>query len=150
MSDDRINEALARLMDERDILATLNLYAHAMDTGDEETWIDAFTDDAVFDVVDAVSGKRVHREDGREDLARYIGNYPKPPHYRKHIMVNPSVTLTGPDTAEVRAYWMLLDRMGNGFPELVAFGSYRDSLRKVDGRWRISERLADVEANTRG
>lgn len=146
MADDTA-AALATLLAERDILDTLHTYAHAMDTGDERAWLDVFTDDAVFDVVDAVSGVRVHREQGRDELARYIARYPKPPHHRKHVMVDPVVTVTG-STARVRAYWLLLARgTGTGAPELVAFGSYRDRLRRQDGRWRIVERLADVEAN---
>ncbi|MFC0527729.1 nuclear transport factor 2 family protein [Phytohabitans kaempferiae] len=150
MTDEALDERVARLLDERDILATLNGYAHAMDYHDEATWVDAFTEDAVFDVVDSVSGVRVHREEGREELARYIANYPSPPPYRKHVMVNPVVTVDG-RTATVRAYWILLERMaGKGLPELVAFGAYRDRLVKQDdGKWRIVERFGDVEANAR-
>lgn len=145
MADDSA-AVLALLLDERDILATLHAYAHAMDTGDERAWLDVFAEDAVFDVVDAVSGVRVHCERGRAELARYIAGYPKPPHHRKHVMVDPIIEITG-STARVRAYWLLLGRDDAGAPELIAFGSYRDRLRKRDGRWRITERLADVEAN---
>lgn len=135
-----------QLFDEREILQTMTAYAHAMDYGDEQAWLDAFTDDAVFDVVDAVSGVRVHREQGRVELARYIANYPKPPVYQKHIMVDPVVTVDG-DTAQVVAYWLLLRRENAGAPQLTAFGRYRDTLVRRGDRWQIQQRLADVEAN---
>ncbi len=58
-------EALRALLDERAVLRTLHEYAHAMDGGDEAAWVDCFTADAVFDVVEVVGGRRVHREEGR-------------------------------------------------------------------------------------
>lgn len=135
-----------QLLDERDVMRTMTAYAHAMDYSDERAWLDVFTDDAVFDVVDAVSGVRVHREEGRADLARYIANYPKPPVYQKHVMVDPVVTVDG-DTAQVVAYWLVLRREANGVPQLTAFGRYRDTLVRRGHRWLIQQRLADVEAN---
>ena len=62
-----------------------------MDYGDEKGWIDAFTPDAVFDVVDVVEGSQVHREEGHEDLAAYVAAYPKPPQFRKHVIVDPVI-----------------------------------------------------------
>ena len=103
-------------------------YAHAMDSGDEAAWVDCFTADAVFDVVEVVGGRRVHREEGRGDLARYVAGYPKPPTFRKHVVVDPLVDVTG-DEASVAAYWLLLERHdGDGTPVVAAFGRYRDRL----------------------
>src|ERR687887_2251833 len=136
------------LLDERAVLRTLHAYAHAMDYGHEDAWVDCFTDDAVFDVVEVVGGRRVHREEGRGDLARYVAGYPKPPSFRKHVMVDPLVDLTG-DEASVAAYWLLLERHDiHGTPVVAAFGRYRDRLVRSpsDGRWRIADRFAEVEA----
>jgi hypothetical protein len=143
-------EALAALLDERAVLRTLHEYAHAMDSGDEAAWVDCFTADAVFDVVEVVGGRRVHREEGRGDLARYVAGYPKPPRFRKHVMVDPLVDVTG-DEASVAAYWLLLERHDiHGTPAIAAFGRYRDRLVRSpsDGRWRIADRFAEVEATT--
>jgi 3-phenylpropionate/cinnamic acid dioxygenase small subunit len=140
--------AITRLIAERDILATLHTYAQAMDRGDEQAWVDVFTHDAVFDVVNAVTHVRVHREEGRAQLARYIASYPKPPHYRKHIVIDPVITVNDA-TAQVKAYWLLLVRAeSSGVPEVIAFGSYQDRLERREGGWRIVERLAEVEATT--
>jgi len=102
----------------------------------------------VFDVVEVVGGKRVHREEGRADLAAYIAQYPKPPDFRKHVVVDPVIDVDlDAGTATVLAFWLLLAREeGTGHPITTAFGRYRDQWRKVDGRWRIAERFADVEA----
>jgi 3-phenylpropionate/cinnamic acid dioxygenase small subunit len=148
MADAVSGEEIRALLDERAVLRTLHEYAHAMDTGDEAAWVDCFTSDAVFDVVEVVGGRRVHREDGRHDLARYVAAYPKPPHFRKHVVVDPLVDVRG-DEATVEAYWLLLQRVdADGTPTLVAFGRYHDRLVRHDGRWRIAHRRADVEATT--
>jgi ketosteroid isomerase-like protein len=143
--DDR---ELQVLIEERAITRAIHAYAHAMDSGDEVAWVEAFTDDAVFDVVEVVGGKRVHREDGRDDLAAYIAQYPKPPDFRKHVVVDPLIDVDiDAGTATVVAFWLLLAREeGTGHPITTAFGRYRDVWAKVDGRWRIKHRDADVEA----
>jgi ketosteroid isomerase-like protein len=146
------SEALAAqvavLLEERAVLRTLHEYAHAMDYGDESAWVAAFTPDAVFDVVEVVGGRRVHREEGHGDLAAYVANYPKPPHFRKHVIVDPLIDIDG-DEATVVAYWLLLQRDdADGTPSMAAFGHYRDRLVKQAGRWRIAHRFAEVEATT--
>ena len=90
----------------------------------------------------------MHREDGRGDLAEYVANYPKPPHFRKHMVVDPIIDVTG-DSAKVEAYWLLLQRHDEtGHPIIVAFGHYDDRWVKRDGQWRIAHRYAEVEAST--
>jgi hypothetical protein len=139
---------LELLLEERAIMRALHEYAHNMDYGHEDAWVGVFTDDAVFDVVEVVGGRRVHREDGRGELAQYVANYPKPPHFRKHVVVDPIIDITD-DTAKVAAYWLLLQRNDDtGSPVLVAFGHYDDQWVKRDGRWRIAHRYAEVEATT--
>jgi 3-phenylpropionate/cinnamic acid dioxygenase small subunit len=136
------------LLEERSILRLLHGYAHAMDQGREAEWVDTFTPDAIFDVVEVVGGQRVHREEGRGDLAAYVAAYPKPPQFRKHVVMDPIIELDG-DVARVEAYWLLLQRDdADGMPVLAAFGHYHDRLVKAEGRWRIAERFAEVQAST--
>jgi hypothetical protein len=145
-----VTSELELLLEERAILRALHAYAHAMDSGDEAAWVDAFTPDAVFDVVEVVGGRRVHREDGHADLAAYVAAYPKPPQFRKHIVVDPVIDVdVGAGRAHVEAYWILLQRDDDdGRPVVVAFGQYRDTMVKQDGRWLIHQRFADVQATT--
>jgi 3-phenylpropionate/cinnamic acid dioxygenase small subunit len=136
------------LLEERSILRLLHGYAHAMDQGREADWVDTFTPDAVFDVVEVVGERRVHREEGRGDLAAYVAGYPKPPQFRKHIVTDPIIEVDG-DVAHVESYWLLLQRDDHdGLPVLAAFGHYHDRLTKADGRWLIAERFAEVQAST--
>jgi 3-phenylpropionate/cinnamic acid dioxygenase small subunit len=140
------DELLDQLLEERAILRALHEYAHTMDYGDEDGWVSSFAPDAVFNVFRADDGTVIHREDGAGDLSRYIASYPKPPRYRKHVMVDPVIDLDG-DSATVRAYWILLQRDDDtGAPVLGAFGHYLDRLQKQNGRWVIVDRQASVEA----
>jgi 3-phenylpropionate/cinnamic acid dioxygenase small subunit len=41
---------IALLEDEQAILKNLYRYGHSIDYGDEEAWVDCFTEDGVFDV----------------------------------------------------------------------------------------------------
>ena len=139
---------LRALLDERAIVQLMHRYAHAMDYGDEAAWVDVFTPDAVFDVVESVGGRRIHREEGRGDLAAYVAAYPKPPAFRKHVIVDPVVEVDG-DEARVESYWILLHReQDDGMPVLAAFGRSTDRVVRLDGEWRIAERFAEVEATT--
>jgi hypothetical protein len=102
-----------------------------MDYGDDDAWVEAFTPDALFDVVEVVGKRRVHREVGSADLAAYIDAYPKPPRFRKHIVVDPLIEIDG-DNAQVTAYWLLLERNdADGHPSVAAFGRYLDRLVKL-------------------
>jgi ketosteroid isomerase-like protein len=53
------------------------------------------------------------------------------------------------DEAHVESYWQLLERDGDGHPILVAFGRYHDRLVRDADRWRLAERHAEIDANTR-
>lgn len=140
------DDLLDELLEERAILRTLHEYAHAMDYGDERAWVASFADDAVFNVFRAIDRDVVHREEGAGDLGRYIASYPKPPQFRKHVVVDPLIDVRG-EEATVQAYWLLLQRDDEtGAPVLGAFGHYDDTLRKIDGRWVIVDRQAAVEA----
>lgn len=132
------------LVDERAILRTLHRYGHAMDAGREEEWVSLFTPDAVFDVVLAAAGAAVHREEGHDDLAAYIAGYPKPPNVKKHIVLDPIIEVDG-DTATVASYWLALSKNVDGTVS-EGYGRYDDELVRVEGRWRIRHRRAEVES----
>jgi 3-phenylpropionate/cinnamic acid dioxygenase small subunit len=137
---------LASLLDERAVLRVLAEYAHALDVHDVDSWVDTFTPDGIFDVVEA-GGRRLHREVGHAELTRWAQGAP-PGRQRHHVLADPLVTLDG-DQARVESCWVLLERDEHAHPVVGAFGRYSDRLVKRDGRWRIAERRAEVEASTR-
>lgn len=138
---------------ERAIRHTMDLYAHAMDYGEEEIWRDCFTDDALFLVCDAQKDfEQIYRVQGSETLSAYIAAYPRPPAiFAKHICTQVLVQVEGEgDVATAESFWMAVNSSGGpegGQPNIMAFGRYKDRLVACpDGRWRFSERICETEA----
>jgi 3-phenylpropionate/cinnamic acid dioxygenase small subunit len=140
-------DAVAALVDEAAIRTVLADYARHLDAADPR-WVETFTPDGVFEVVDAATGAPLHRQVGHADLARYVARAPKPPNRRQHVSTNPVIDLDG-DEAHVESCWQLLERDGAGHPVLTAFGRYHDRLVRDAGRWLLAERHAEIDANTR-
>jgi ketosteroid isomerase-like protein len=143
---DDLEARLARLEDERAIVRTLHAYGQSIDYGDEETWVDCFTEDGVFDV----RGRQPHQPtrliSGREELRRFIAGHTRAPElWHKHLLVEPLISLDG-DTATCVSYLVVLMQHEN-LPVVRVFGRYRDRLvKEADGRWRFRERIAEIES----
>jgi ketosteroid isomerase-like protein len=117
-------EARLELLEaERAITRTLHRYAHSIDYGDEEAWVDCFTEDGVF-------------------IARHTR---APELWHKHLLVEPAIDVEG-DTASCVSYLAVVMEHDD-MPVLRVFGRYRDRLeRGDDGRWRFRERIAEIES----
>jgi len=97
-----------------------------------------FTNDAVFE-----SGHG--RFAGREAILEHVANLNGALGRRKqrHVITNVMVQLEG-DRGTGTAYF--IDCVGlEGKILVIAFGTYQDELRKVDGRWCFSSRKGSVE-----
>ncbi len=130
------------------ILDTLYRYAHSIDYGLEDDWVDCFTEDAVWYTKRnpiAAAGRPDHRYQGQAELRAFVSAHTRPPvGWHKHMLVEPRIHLDG-DRCRVDSYMMRLDAHPAG-SYVRAFGRYRDRLvRCPDGRWRIEERIAEID-----
>lgn len=141
MTTKTLEERLARLEDERDILYTLYTYGHSLDYGYEDDFADCWTDDAVLEWP-----KRPAPFHGKAAIIDAFRAHTHAPAVRhKHLLIEPLVDISG-DKAEVSSMFARLDRYG-GLPKIRNFGRYHDELRRcIDGKWRISRRVAVAEA----
>lgn len=134
---------LQYLNDERAIIWALYEYAHSFDYGPEKRFRDCFTSTGSTEKRWRGEFESKHRN--HESLTP--GPW-KPHEGSKHIVHVPMVLSIDGDTASTEAYWTYLVEGGNN-PHLQSFGRYIDQLKKgSDGRWRIDERIIDVEART--
>ena len=119
-------------------------YLFALDYNDLDTFIDMFTDDAVFDFARGrIAGKANILEAVKNFKAR-IGEHYKDedgnPAVLRHVLAHTAIRVAG-DRAWTRAQWFEMANDGPGKSlKMGTFGIYEDQLRKVDGQWLFSER----------
>ena len=150
---DGLSERIQRLEDEREITRQLYAYGQCIDYGAKDAFVAIFTADAVltysWDTANTVvdSGRAAPlRYEGTEAIREFVlGHTSAPDVYHKHMLMEPTVEVDG-DRATALSYFSRFDRSRNG-PLVSSFGCYRDLfVRCPDGRWRIRERRAEVEA----
>jgi hypothetical protein len=141
---------VSRSEDERGVLDTLQRYGHSIDYGLEEAWVDCFTDDGVWDVriaPGAASNVPTRRIVGSAALAKSVAAHSRAPDkWHKHLINSPQIAIDG-DRATAETYFARHDVDIHG-PFVQVFGRYLDTLvRCDDGRWRFSERIAQIESS---
>jgi len=135
-------EEISLLRAERDIRHTLDRYSHAIDYGNEEEYLDCFTEAAVYQVRPDRSSPP-QRVEGREALRAYFrGRTPRS--VQKHVTTAPLISVDG-EQATVESYFIGFN-VDDGVPQLFAIGTYHDTvIRSGDDRWRIVERIYEGE-----
>jgi hypothetical protein len=120
-------------------------YAAYMDSLDADALAALFTEDAVceFGSYGTWAGRPTIHDNYKSVMAQIVR-----PRDVMHIVTNPWVQLTGPDTA--RGRWYLIEMLPTQHPEtgltapggssnpLFYLGLYEDAYRKTDGRWLIA------------
>ena len=136
--------------DERSILQTLYRYAHAIDYGDDEGYVNCFTSDGVFEVRSRLAEPSSKRIEGSAELRAFIARHSRAPDaWHKHMVWQPLIDVVG-DEATCTSYGLALVEH-EGTPVIKVFGRYRDELvRGDDGSWRFRLRLFEVESAAPG
>jgi len=142
-----LEDRVKALEEQQRVLETLYAYSHSIDRGDEEGWLECFTDDAVFEVRSQIPDYPIQRHQGTDALGAFIASHTKPPEVQhKHLYVDPQITVDGNRAGAVGYFVHLLDR--DHKPAVVSYGRYLDKLvRAEDGRWRFVERVSEVHAS---
>jgi len=143
---DDLQDRLARIEDERAIVAILYRYGDALDHGDRDEFLDCFTPDAEYLVQMRIESSGGFTFEGHEQLRGYFdGHTHAPAAFHKHVTVNPLVTVNG-GAADAQSYFLRVDSPAAGPAVVSAAGRYIDHLeRGIDGRWRIRSRRCEVE-----
>lgn len=136
-------------------------YAAAYNTGDADTYVSLFTEDASFALLRNVgeppfAGPFVGREAIRQqwfpdgasaDAGRKFGPM-------RHVTTNYEIDVDG-NNATVRAFFMEVVSNGENIPPgskpptIHAMGRYEDELRKVDDEWLFSKRTVITDLNAK-
>jgi 3-phenylpropionate/cinnamic acid dioxygenase small subunit len=129
------------LEDREEIRELYARYAHTIDNGHYEQWIDCFTEDGVFE------SPRFGRHAGSEGLKRFTVVYQESLGGAKplHHMTNVTFSLSG-DHADGSCY-LAYYHCKEGKAALSAVAHYVDRLRKVDGEWKFSSRRVVLDGH---
>jgi uncharacterized protein (TIGR02246 family) len=127
---------VARLLDRQAIEQLLaGDYPHALDTRDFDAYAALFTEDGEL----SLQGNTAK---GRAAIKAFVAALPAEPRVI-HPITNLSYIVDG-DTATGGAYWQDVGLVG-GAPGVLIAGRYEDTLRKVNGDWRIAKRDIVIE-----
>lgn len=137
------------LLEIEQIRTLRNAYSACIDSKDVAGLADLFCDDAICEFPERFGGRCVGRDAIVSNLAERM-NADGEPLDAVHVVTNPWITLTGPDTAQGRCYLIdLLDRQRTGTARpttrggdnnnpLLSLGMYEDDYRKIDGAWKFA------------
>src|ERR1700736_2397001 len=121
-----LGDQLARLLDERAIVATLYRYGDALDQGDRDEFLECFTTDAEYVVRMRLNSSNGFTYEGHEQLSGYFdGHTHAPAAFHKHVTVNPLITVDG-EVAEAKSYFLRVDSPAAGPAVVLAAGRYID------------------------
>ena len=139
------------LLDQVAILDVLHRYIRCVDTnGREDEFVDLFTPDATFQVRGnyPTVDRLVHGREGLKEFVLWLRDGKPKESYDKHVVLNPIIDVRG-DEAIVESNWIMMTQSSDGLT-VTATGRMRDRFVKQECRWRINQRINDVEVLNMG
>jgi SnoaL-like domain len=114
------------------ILELVARYNHAIDGHDPEAWADTFAGDGGFEA----TGRGPFN--GREQLVQFAADFNQEMPNARHWS-NSAIIEGDGDSATLDCYLLLM----NG-RDIATFGTYHDTVAKVDGEWKFTYRNATI------
>ena len=138
------------IADRQAIVNHVTAYSYLIDEGRWDEWYDLYTDDVVFETSTpcigtlTANGKKAFK--AFADL-RYRGpGSEKNKTMRRHTMGNIHVANQTKDSAEVRTYLFISAAAPDGTFKILTSGTYNATMKKIDGKWKISRWYIEVDA----
>jgi 3-phenylpropionate/cinnamic acid dioxygenase small subunit len=145
-----VNTDVQFIADRLAIVNHVTAYSYLIDEGRWDEWFELFADDVVFETTTPcfgtirAKGKAAFK--GVVDL-RYRGpGSEKNRTMRRHTMGNVHVARQTKDSAEVRTYLFISSTAPDGSFKVLTSGTYNATLKKRDGRWKITRWYIEVDA----
>ena len=135
---DQLTRRVQRLEDQDAIGRLFMTYRDHLDQRDLKAYASLFTDDAVWL---GNLGKCVGPAQIEEMLVTTLEVFASDQERAHHLVLNPVIDVHG-DTATAKSTWAFVTRGDADAPVLSMLGTYYDELRRTDGGWRFSRRVA--------
>ena len=129
------------LQDRLDVEELYSRYAAAIDNNQADEWVSCFTEDGSFE--SARFGKHL----GREGLKKFTKLYRESLGGAGvlHVITNVYFKLEGDGGAG--GCYLVYYHCKEGKIQQAAVGRYKDTLRKVNGRWHFASRLVTLDGH---
>lgn len=129
------------LQDRLDVKELYSRYALTIDNNEADAWVDCFTEDGTF------VSTRFGTHKGKEGLRRFTKLYRESLGGAEvlHVITNVHFKLEG-DAGAGTCYLTYYHCKG-GKIQQSAVGRYKDTLRKVNGRWYFASRSVSLEGH---
>ena len=137
-----LQERIRTLEDREEIHRLFLAYAAALDARDMRAYAALFARDGEW-----MGGTGYGRTpDGIRSMLeeRLAPNPPAPGPTHRHLVSNEAIEIDG-DRATAVSTWTLVSRAEGDVPALALLGTYRDTLVREDGRWRLASREAHTD-----
>jgi uncharacterized protein (TIGR02246 family) len=118
------------------VRAVIGRYCRACDGRDATELVKMFAEDAVLH---NPAGEAA----GKDDIfAYYTKAFAGEARFSRHHTMNTVITMLAPDTARHESYFVAF--LGRGGHSKVIYGSYRDTLRRIDQQWVFVDKVNHV------
>ena len=87
------------------------------------------------------SGAAAIADSYRSTVIAYADGTPR----TRHVTTNPIIEIDGGGVARVRSVYTVLQQAPDSPLQTIISGRYHDTLRRIDGRWRFTERCFLVD-----
>jgi ketosteroid isomerase-like protein len=127
------------LLDKVAITELIHHYQLAIDSHDAVLWADTFTEDGVYETP-------FGRAEGTAQLIGAITSWHSSgiTKGKRHMLGPIQIVVTGATATAYSYYWIAEVETA---PAVVATGTYTDTMRKVDGVWKIARRVQAIDAS---
>jgi ketosteroid isomerase-like protein len=121
------------------ILECLAAYSHTLDNGDDEGWVQLFTEDAVWESYAAGADKPSIHYEGHTGIREFAAVMrARTGTQVRHLKVNTIFVELTAETARIRSNGVLTAKTPGQPPTIALTGIYAETLRKTPAGWRIA------------
>lgn len=126
------------MTDKFEIFELMNNYILSIDSHNNEQFADNFTNDGVYDSPWGIA-------EGREAILGNISYWHSSgiTHGKRHFIGSIRITELEGDTAKVESNYWIAEAQAT--PGIVATGYYLDTVKKVEGTWKIAHRKQVID-----
>lgn len=129
------------------IIELLATYSHTLDNGDDEGWVQLFTEDAVWESFLKGADEPNIRWKGQDGLRSFAATMRanQGTTQVRHMKVNTIFVELTADTARIRSNGLLTSQAAGARPVIALTGIYAETLQKTPRGWRIQHCVLHID-----